>query len=285
MVGTFHGHAHNCQCQLKWHPMYIPGTGHTEGEGCEHVFSASNALALGTRHASSFHRHQAIEQHFAFWDMDKYAALMLKVVQTLVAELSVIQHELHLTDDDFPRFHEAEKRYFAELKELPHEERLKIRYVEMLDELVECQNEWNLARTTANNVRTRVVNDQIFITIFHARKHIDIAYAKLQNAETQVGHMELQLQIEERWAIGSEQYMRYKQEASMGKYRAALDELERLVVMRLFELSKMSLSGTGYKLRRQIGKALQHRSAAIRTAITRYNMQAQALNPPRPKIS
>ncbi|KAF8120560.1 hypothetical protein EV363DRAFT_1094912, partial [Boletus edulis] len=36
---------------------------------------------------------------------------------------------------------------------------------------------------------------------------------------------------------------------------------------------------------RQIGKALQRRSAAIRTAITRYNMQAQALNPPRPKIS
>jgi hypothetical protein len=41
----------------------------------------------------------------------------------------------------------------------------------------------------------------------------------------------------------------------------------------------------GYKLRRQIGKALQRRSAAIRTAITRYNMHAQALNPPRPKIS
>lgn len=77
MVGAFHGHAHNCQCQLKWHPMYILGTGHTEGEGCEHVFSVSNALAWGTRHASSFHRHQVIEQHFAFWDMDKYAVLSM----------------------------------------------------------------------------------------------------------------------------------------------------------------------------------------------------------------
>ena len=48
MVGTFHEHAHNCQCQLRWHPMYIYGTGHTEGEGCEHVFSASNVLAQGT---------------------------------------------------------------------------------------------------------------------------------------------------------------------------------------------------------------------------------------------
>ncbi|KAF8120559.1 hypothetical protein EV363DRAFT_1189218 [Boletus edulis] len=256
MVGAFHGHAHNRQCQLKWHPMYIPGTGHTEGEGCEHVFSASNALARGTRHASSFHRHQAIEQHFAFWDMDKYAALStflrnhyreaLKAVRTLDAELSVIRNELNLTDDHFRQFHEAEKRYFAELKEPPHEEHLKIQYVEILDELAECQNEWNLARATANSVRTRVANDQIFITIFHACKRIDIAYAKLQNAETQAGHMELQLQIEERWVIGGEQYMHYKQEASMGKYRAALDELERLVVMRLFELSKMSLSGTGY---------------------------------------
>jgi hypothetical protein len=112
--------------------------------------------------------------------------------------------------------------------------------------LTEYRNEWNLARMASNNVRTRVANDQIFLTIFHARKHIDTAYAKLQNAETQTGHMELQLQIEERWAIGSEQYTCYKQEASMGKYRAALDELERLVVMRLFELSKMSLSGTGH---------------------------------------
>ncbi|KAG1717768.1 hypothetical protein EDD22DRAFT_793253 [Suillus occidentalis] len=75
MVGAFHGHAHNRRCQIDWHPMYIYGTGHTEGEGCEHVFSSSNELARSTRHASPFHRHQAIEQHFSFWDEDKYAAL------------------------------------------------------------------------------------------------------------------------------------------------------------------------------------------------------------------
>ncbi|KIK13414.1 hypothetical protein PISMIDRAFT_36708, partial [Pisolithus microcarpus 441] len=75
MVGAFHGHAHNCMCQLDWHPQYIQGTGHTEGEGCEHIFTASNELVRSTRHATSFHRHQAIEQHFAFWDADKYAAL------------------------------------------------------------------------------------------------------------------------------------------------------------------------------------------------------------------
>ncbi|KAG1766385.1 hypothetical protein EV702DRAFT_979590 [Suillus placidus] len=75
MVGAFHGHAHNRRCQLDWHPMYIEGTGQTEGEGCEHIFSSSNELARSTRHVSRFHRHQTIEEHFAFWDEDKYAAL------------------------------------------------------------------------------------------------------------------------------------------------------------------------------------------------------------------
>ncbi|KIK35330.1 hypothetical protein CY34DRAFT_32095, partial [Suillus luteus UH-Slu-Lm8-n1] len=65
----------------------------------------------------------------------------------------------------------------------------------------------------------------------------------------------------------------------------ALDDLERLVVMRLFELSKLSLSGTGYKLRQQISKALQRRSDAIRNAIIRYNTQAALLVPPRPKLT
>ncbi|KAI9572210.1 hypothetical protein HD554DRAFT_2297344 [Boletus coccyginus] len=45
---------------------------------------------------------------------------------------------------------------------------------------------------------------------------------------------------------------------------APLDKLERLVVMRLFELSKLSLSGT---------------------AIQRYNALAATLSPPRPPVS
>jgi hypothetical protein len=75
MTGTFHGYQHNRNCQTKWHPLHIKGTGHFDGEGCEHIFSSSNDLARGTRHATWFHRRQAIEEHFAHWDEDKYAAL------------------------------------------------------------------------------------------------------------------------------------------------------------------------------------------------------------------
>ncbi|KAI9566562.1 hypothetical protein HD554DRAFT_2025109 [Boletus coccyginus] len=75
MVGAFHGHGHNRLCQLDWHLLYIEGIGNTEGEGCEHAFSASNELVRSIRHATHFHRRQAIEQHFAFWNADKYEAL------------------------------------------------------------------------------------------------------------------------------------------------------------------------------------------------------------------
>ncbi|KAJ8579485.1 hypothetical protein M405DRAFT_870224 [Rhizopogon salebrosus TDB-379] len=98
-------------------------------------------------------------------------------------------------------------------------------------------------------------------------------------------HLEIQLGVDKRWELGSEPYNHFRQEALLLNYRTALDELERLVVMRLFEWSKLSLSGTGYKLRQQIGKALQQRSEAIRNTLSRYNMQAVALVPPRPQLT
>ncbi len=70
-VPSFHGHAHNCLCQVHWHPNYIEGIGKEDLEGCERVFSASNALAPGTHLASRFHRQQDIEEHFLFWSEDK----------------------------------------------------------------------------------------------------------------------------------------------------------------------------------------------------------------------
>ncbi|KAG2086096.1 hypothetical protein BD769DRAFT_1681347 [Suillus cothurnatus] len=55
--------------------------------------------------------------------------------------------------------------------------------------------------------------------------------------------------------------------------------------MRLFKLSKLSLSSMGYKLQQQIGKALQRHSNAIWNIINKYNVQATALNPPQPLLS
>ncbi|KAI5999191.1 hypothetical protein EDD15DRAFT_2386482 [Pisolithus albus] len=235
LVGAFHGHAHNRKCQLNWHPLYVRGTGNTEGEGCEH----------------------AIEQHFSFWNVDKYASLgnflwnhyraATDAICTLSVELDVLKTQLNLTDEDFQRFYEQERCYLNSLKKLPLQDRVQIQYVNRL----RLQEHWLL--------------------ILHISELSGIEHGLIG--------------IEDRWEIGGAEYTHWKEEARIMKYRNAIDELERLVVMRLFELAKLGMSGTGYKLRQQIARGLQHRSEAIRNAINRYNKEAQALNPPRPQIT
>ncbi|KAG2364997.1 hypothetical protein BDR07DRAFT_1449949 [Suillus spraguei] len=215
MVGAFHGHAHNQCCQLDWHPMYIDGTGHTEGEGCEHVFASSNELAQSTRHTSTFHRHQTIEEHFAFWDDDKYAALTLTSIETLTAELSILKDTLGLTDADFIQFHSQERLYLDNLKELPLKEILHICYVQVLRELAERRSKWELAHKAANQALTTIAAgdlSQILAALSQARICVDSGYAKLQNAEA--------------LTIGGDTYNQYEQEASQHKYCTALDDLE-----------------------------------------------------------
>ena len=85
----------------------------------------------------------------------------------------------------------------------------------------------------------------MYLALNQARVRVDTAYSKLQNMEELAGHLEVQLGIDKWWEIGSEHYNWFREEALLLKYHSALDELERLVVMRLFELSKLSLSGTG----------------------------------------
>ncbi|KAG1867721.1 hypothetical protein F4604DRAFT_1881618 [Suillus subluteus] len=244
MVGAFHGHAHNRKCQLVWHPMYILGTGHSEGEGCEHIFSASNELARGTRHASLFHQHQTIEEHFTFWDADKYALNFLlnhyreamKQISVLTAELAIIQSELGLADTDFPRFLKEEHDYLEGLKQPPEKDCLSIRYIEVLDELAEWRADWDLARQAANNSLTAITAGNL--------EQINTALAQACISALVV-HVEILLAVDGRWEIGGQEYNHFKEEVSLSKYCSVLDDLERLVVSRLFELSKLSLSGTG----------------------------------------
>jgi hypothetical protein len=72
-VGSFHGHAHERGCQLRWHPLYIDGTGLEDFEMLEQVFSQSNAVARCTRHTSRFHRQQLINLYFEAWNAEKYS--------------------------------------------------------------------------------------------------------------------------------------------------------------------------------------------------------------------
>ena len=108
--------------------------------------------------------------------------------------------------------------------------------------------QWNNAHGAANEALSSVIEGDLntmAAVINQARIQVELTYARLQNAEALVAHLQGQLGLEVPWEVGGEEYMRYKEEATLSKYREALDEVERLVVMRLFELSKLGMSQTG----------------------------------------
>jgi hypothetical protein len=76
LIGAFHGHGHNRLCGIKNLMTYVKGVGLEALEGCESFFSKSNVLASTTRHASRFHRQQAITTYLKHTDaFDTYQGL------------------------------------------------------------------------------------------------------------------------------------------------------------------------------------------------------------------
>ncbi|EPQ56035.1 hypothetical protein GLOTRDRAFT_40987, partial [Gloeophyllum trabeum ATCC 11539] len=247
VAGAFHGHAHNRGCQLRWHPTYVEGTGCSDFEGCEHVFSASNAVASGTQHASRFHRQQAIDEHLTFWNIDKYEALStfltnhyreaLRIIETHPPEIRRMQESLGLSDNDCHDFVQQEQDYLQSLKKELPEESLRFQYMEALKEVEKKQHLKYLTTTPAL--------PNLHKSLMSAGRSICSAETKFENAETTATQLKAALQLRTRWTPENTDYQEMKDKLRERKYRKVLDELERLVVQRLFELSKLNLSGTG----------------------------------------
>lgn len=149
IIPAMHGYAHNRACQLTHHPIYFDGAGLEDFETCERVFSASNECARTTRHATPFHRHQAIDLHFQQWDADKYEALgtflynNYKQALTIVVEvgdlLKQIQGTKGFLDTDFVTFLAEEKKYLDGLSAEPEVETLAVGYAEAVDKLAAAE--------------------------------------------------------------------------------------------------------------------------------------------------
>ncbi|KIY54034.1 hypothetical protein FISHEDRAFT_32194, partial [Fistulina hepatica ATCC 64428] len=98
--------------------------------------------------------------------------------------------------------------------------------------------------------------------------------------DKEVARLEDTLGIHDRWEPDTPEYINCRKELYERQYCRVLDELERLVVQHLLELTKLNMSGVGYKLREKIRKALHIHAEAIRKALECYNSAAKALNPP-----
>lgn len=126
-------------------------------------------------------------------------------------------------------------------------------------------------------------------------------HANLLEAMIKVEEIEEREGVTQRWQPRDREYQGAERFIDSQSFSAAVDELEGKVVQRLLELSKANLAGTGtpylfyrtivihinligYKMRRHISKSITRRSAALRTALDRYNELAPQQDPPRPMI-
>ncbi|KAJ3717365.1 hypothetical protein C8R42DRAFT_644620 [Lentinula raphanica] len=289
VIGTMHGYAHERACQLIFLMLYIVGVGLEDGEGCERYFSTSNALASVTRYQSRFHRRQSIAEFAYYHDIQTYANLSKFIYGNYKQSLRILRTKNLVRD----RMREAgiadpqvfydwlveEGQYLEKLCKTPPRETLEMEYVIKLQALQDCQErlvQIRLAwlpyrvgsRDTTNALETKHRNEQE-----NERKLI----ADVQALEAKLG-------VPLRWAEGSNEWERAKKAVREFDYQKALDKLEGLLVARMFEMARLNVAGTGYKMRKHIANAMKTRSKSIQAALKSYNDAAAALTPPRQHI-
>ncbi|KAJ7713506.1 hypothetical protein B0H16DRAFT_1667329 [Mycena metata] len=281
LVGAFHGHAHNRLCQLLYLATYVSGLGLEDLEGCERFFSKSNLMAASVRYASVFHRREILANYFKHFDTNEtYANLSKFLVNNYWQALEILEGESALyqameaagIDDvaEFPRQLQEEFTFLKSLMADSDEDTLQMEYYQRLVNLADrCLK---LEMTKAKDLTASATARR------HAQENFDKAWTEVQETEVRMG-------VKEPWTDTSPEWAQAAHLVSTKRYRLALLKLEHLVVQRMFELTKMNLSQTGYKLRKHIAKALQVRSQAIRNTLNSYNTAAKSIVPADRQLS
>lgn len=265
-VNAFHGYTHNYACQTQHHPNIVEGIGLEDLETLERVFSGSNNLAAITRYATPYHRHVFIAEYFQHWDDQKYANLSQYIYDNLVQAADVIDSEsVPLVDemdrhkvslDDLECWIEEERAYFATLgKEKPWDIHA-MSYVQALQDLQVARQAaetmfaqflgtvpdgWTFVLVTTGPVQYEADTARMH-SLERARA---LARDRLHVKELEVLALEVKLGITRRWEPSDEPYKETVKYIRERKYQRALNELQRLVVQRLFELHKLNLQHTG----------------------------------------
>ncbi|KAI0055191.1 hypothetical protein BV25DRAFT_1930474 [Artomyces pyxidatus] len=288
-VNAFHGYAHNRLCQLRFHPLYTTGFGLEDMETCERVFSSFNGLAVITRYASPFHRHQAIDMYARQWDEDKYQELgtfllgnyrqIQEILDELPLSIAALQSGKCAEDTDYHAHLQAEREFLLSRKKESKEDVFAAEYVDLLQK-------YHMARyvTHASIIaalafmgkppKDKDLRERLVISKLHAFENLERLQEALQAFERRSNVMD-------RWTPESQLWKDGAQYLATREYQKCLSKLEGLVVQRLFELAKMGLSGTGYKMRTHINKSLRTRCKAIQTALRKYNAAAKTLCRPQ----
>ncbi|KAH7904203.1 hypothetical protein BJ138DRAFT_1239965, partial [Hygrophoropsis aurantiaca] len=307
-VDAFHGYTHKYICQDTNHPNVIEGMGLEDLSTMERIFSSSNQLASVTRYASAYNRRVYIDQYFRQWDEDKYLNLGYMLYRNYIQALDIIEMEsvalqeakvsLNIGDGDLETWLAEQSAYLATLGHETEWDVHAVTYVELLQKLMSARA---TAEGASNMFLSTTPSDYQFIvpgaqTFIHAQYADELSYTRKLETQRRVAserydqlllevtEMEVKMGLSCRWQPSDPEYAETVKYIATRKFHNALDNLQRLVVMRLMELHKLNISRTGYKMRSHIAKALQTRCKAIKSALKVYNDAAHALSPPAPTL-
>ncbi|KAJ2923545.1 hypothetical protein H1R20_g13546, partial [Candolleomyces eurysporus] len=298
LVNAYHGYAHNYQCQTQNHPNNVEGVGLEDFETMERFFSGSNAAAGILRHATKFRRRLYLDLYLKQADADKYLQIgkMLlgnyKQANRIIHEEGALLNEAlqaeGITTTDLDQWQSEQREYFnSNLGKEPEEDLHRIAYVELLMEYAAaCEKSQAKGLAFCNNIPddydiARNPVPETYESTLSKTRQLETqrrqARAKVAELESELVDMELRLHIEKRWDAMNPAYRETVERINQRQYRRALEDVQKLVVQRLFELHRLNLSNIGYKTRVTLAKAMRTRSRAIQTAIGRYNCAVVAL--------
>ncbi|KAG9122891.1 hypothetical protein FRC07_000534 [Ceratobasidium sp. 392] len=281
-VGALHASAHHRGCQVHHHARLFPGAGLTDFENCETLFSSSNRLASGTRLASNYHRHQRIDQHLDGWDDDQHANLgyLLRSKYTTAlavierAEAAIKQLAPDVPSDKLEGFLASEKAYLEGLSVEDPDDTMAIEYLDLREQLEAAIAEYEDRRKHFVNFEPpkRGLRKVAAANCIEAR--VRAALNRRLALEQAVADFEERHEITIPWTRDMKEWTDAEEVRLNRDLQRCIDDLERLCVQRIFELSRADARGLGYNLRMHVMRAINTRSAALKSALDRYNSAA-----------
>ncbi|KAG2123744.1 hypothetical protein DEU56DRAFT_873408 [Suillus clintonianus] len=215
----------------------------------------------------------------------------LRIINEYTPLLHAFKTRTSFSDEDFVRWKAEESEFLTNLALEPPFDAFAVAYVEELEKLRSMEAKYGsvtsvpfLTYTPANFTQSSGLDATTRDSSRAVEAERASALQRLQLQMNVVDDFECHYGINKRWVSSDPQYIQAREYCSQRRFTRAVEQLEGLVIQRLFELSRANLSGTGYKMRKHISKAIARRSGAIRTALEKYNTLAPIQVPPRPTL-
>ncbi|KAJ7030837.1 hypothetical protein C8F04DRAFT_1186481 [Mycena alexandri] len=114
VIPKLHIHAHTVLCNILYSLNLIPGSGQTDGEGIERPWANIGGVASSTRIMGPGARHDAIDDHWSFWNWMK----LISLADTLRRRLDKAREQRVVQREAFKAFSAEQEDRVAEWKKM-----------------------------------------------------------------------------------------------------------------------------------------------------------------------